>query len=122
MEFLFSNCSSLLIIPDISDWKTNNLKKMENIFIGCNSLISLPNISKWNINKIEKISLSSFEKENYSVSISLNNNESSQMNSSILSMNLEENGKKSFLKNYTNFAFFNNNDDELKDYYENFFN
>ena len=44
---MFTKCTSLLYLPDLSKWKGNNLKKMKSLFIDCLSLISLPNISKW---------------------------------------------------------------------------
>ena len=48
MSFMFSECSSLLSLPDISKWNTNNVTNMRFIFYGCSSLSSLPDISKWN--------------------------------------------------------------------------
>ena len=47
---LFSECSSLSSLPDISKWKINNGIKMSYMFFGCSSLSSLPDISKWNTN------------------------------------------------------------------------
>ena len=50
---LFSGCSSLLYLPDLSKWKFNNEFnsniKIHNIFFNCSSLSSIPDISKWNI-------------------------------------------------------------------------
>ena len=45
---IFSFCSTILTIPDISQWYTNNITDMSEIFYGCKSLLSLPDISKWN--------------------------------------------------------------------------
>ena len=126
MEYLFYNCSSLLTVPDISIWKTDNLKIMDDIFYGCKSLILLPNITKWNISKLENkqdtLSLFSSEKKENSLSNSLNYNESSQRYSNSLSINKEEKENNTFLNTFINPDSFNNNDDELNDYYENFFN
>ena len=52
MHSMFYGCSSLLSLPDISKWKTNNIIDMCSIFDGCSSLSSLPDISKWNTNKV----------------------------------------------------------------------
>ncbi len=53
MSELFYNCSSLKSLPDISKWKTNNVINMNKIFYRCSSLISLPKISKWNTSKVK---------------------------------------------------------------------
>ena len=47
---IFFGCSSLISLPDISKWNTNNVTNMEGLFANCSSLISLPDISKWNTN------------------------------------------------------------------------
>ena len=50
MSFMFSNCPSLLSLPDISEWNTNNVTNMSYMFNKCLSLSSLPDISEWNTN------------------------------------------------------------------------
>ena len=45
MSKMFSLCSSLTTLPDISKWKVNNCFIMIQMFIGCISLSSLPKIS-----------------------------------------------------------------------------
>ena len=45
---LFSGCSTLEYLPDISNWEITNVKNINNMFEGCTSLIELPDISKWN--------------------------------------------------------------------------
>ena len=52
MYDMFSDCSSLLSLPDISKWNTNNVKNMREMFSNCYSLSSLPDISKWNTNNV----------------------------------------------------------------------
>ena len=52
---LFYNCYSLISLPDISKWDTSNIKYMRNIFKDCRALISIPNISKWNIKNCTNI-------------------------------------------------------------------
>ena len=52
MRSMFSDCSSLISLSDISKWNTNNVTHMTGMFCGCSSLISLPDISKWNTNKV----------------------------------------------------------------------
>ena len=52
MSEMFSGCSSLLSLPDISNFNTSNVNNMYRMFYGCNSLISLPDISKWNTSNL----------------------------------------------------------------------
>ena len=47
MKNIFSGCSSLKSLPNISEWVTSNVNDMSNLFEGCSSLISIPDISKW---------------------------------------------------------------------------
>ena len=43
MNSIFSGCSSLISLPDISKWKTSDINNINNMFSYCSSLISLPN-------------------------------------------------------------------------------
>ena len=52
MSKIFYNCKSLSFIPDISKWDTGNVIDMEKMFYNCSSLSLLPDLSKWKINKI----------------------------------------------------------------------
>jgi len=52
MSYMFSECSSLSSLPDISKWNTNNVIYMNDMFFGCSLLSSLPDISKWNTNNV----------------------------------------------------------------------
>ena len=55
MSYMFFNCNSLTFIPDISEWKLNNLDNMANIsymFSNCKSLLSLPDLSKWKTDNV----------------------------------------------------------------------
>ena len=56
IKFMFNECSSLVSLPDISKWNTNNIKEISGMFYGCSSLISLPDISIWNTNNITDMS------------------------------------------------------------------
>ena len=56
MNFAFSDCSSLKLLPDISKWNTINNESMKSLFKNCSSLESLPDISKWNIENVYDIS------------------------------------------------------------------
>ena len=58
---MFSGCSSLSSLPDISKWKTNNVNNMNGMFSGCSSLSSLPDISKWNTNNVNNMSTMFFQ-------------------------------------------------------------
>ena len=51
MSYMFSECTSLISLSDISKWNTNNVINMSYMFDQCTSLNSLPDISKWNTNK-----------------------------------------------------------------------
>jgi len=42
---MFAGCTSLISLPDISNWKTNNIKNMNGLFYNCSSLKALPDIS-----------------------------------------------------------------------------
>ena len=48
---IFTNCSSLKSLPDISKWNTKNVINMREMFSFCNSLNSFPDISKWELNE-----------------------------------------------------------------------
>ena len=50
---MFSGCSSLKALPDISKWNTFNVKYFGGLFDECSSLSSLADISKWNKEKAE---------------------------------------------------------------------
>ena len=45
---MFDRCSSLIYLPDISKWNTENIKYMNYMFFGCEQLVTIPDISKWN--------------------------------------------------------------------------
>ena len=49
---IFYECSSLISLPDISKWKTNNVTDMSYMFYRCSRLSSLPDISKWKTNNV----------------------------------------------------------------------
>ena len=52
MTGIFAECSSLVILPDISKWDTKKVLHMKFLFDNCSKLISLPDISKWNIENV----------------------------------------------------------------------
>ena len=52
LKYLFSECSLLSSLPDISKWNTNNLIKMKYLFNKSSLLKSLPDISNWNTNNL----------------------------------------------------------------------
>ena len=43
---MFSNCSKLSSLPDISKWNTSNLENNDALFGGCNELKNKPTINK----------------------------------------------------------------------------
>jgi len=56
MSWMFRGCISLKSLPDISNWNTNNIADMSWMFSLCKSLISLPDISNWNTNNATNMS------------------------------------------------------------------
>ena len=52
MNHMFSGCSTLFSIPDISNLNISNVKYMNSMFKGCKSLSSLPDISKWDMSNV----------------------------------------------------------------------
>ena len=53
MENVFCQCKSLITLPDIFKWNTENAEDMTSVSYECKSLIVLPAISKWNISKVK---------------------------------------------------------------------
>ena len=53
---LFSYCSKLSVLPDISTWNTKNVTNMSSMFLNCSKLSSLPDISKWTTDNVSDIS------------------------------------------------------------------
>ena len=116
---IFENCSLLTFIPNISKWKLNRRIKINNIFRGCNSLLIIPDISKWNINiPPEYIDNSSFKSNSISnIDIIKDSNLSEGLSFSI------DNDNISSYENTNSIDFCNKNDEkELNDYYDNFYN
>ena len=56
MNHMFSDCYSLLCLPDITKWNISNVKYMFSIFENCKSLIKVPDIPNWNESKLKNIS------------------------------------------------------------------
>ena len=95
--------------------------EINNIFKGCNSLLIIPDISKWNISNPESVITPSLNSNSYSFSIK------EIKSDSILSENIMENAELS--RNFSSFNYNNNNenkgfsnDEELDNYYDNFYN
>ena len=125
MNGMFNCCSSLTMIPNISKWKTNNLIEINEIFYGCSSLLIDPDISNWDLNKIKDIdSTSSFSSsvlKSHDLNSCSNVNEITKSESNLsFNSNSEEVINDYFEMNdvYKN----NSNEDELKYYYDNFYN
>ena len=56
ISFMFYNCNSLQYLPDISSWDTSRVINMRGLFAECKSLLYLPDISKWNVSNANDIS------------------------------------------------------------------
>ena len=52
MSYMFSECSTIIDLPEISIWDTSNIVNVCGMFYFCSSLISLPDISKFNTSNI----------------------------------------------------------------------
>ena len=55
MSYMFSGCSSLIALPEIDKWNTGNVTDMQYMFSGCSKLKDLPDISKWDFSKVNNI-------------------------------------------------------------------
>ena len=56
MSYMFSECSNLYSLPDISELNTTNVNDMSCMFSYCSNLNSLPDISKWNTTNVNNMS------------------------------------------------------------------
>ena len=56
MRLILNKCSSLVSLPDLSIWNTNNVCDLSGLFQNCSSLTSLPDISKWNTSNVKNMS------------------------------------------------------------------
>ena len=57
MNQFFLGCSSLNLLPDISNWNTGKVLDVREMFYGCSSLLSLPDISKSNTKNVKNITM-----------------------------------------------------------------
>ena len=48
MSHMFYGCTSLISLPDISKWNTNNVQNFSKLFYGSISLSYTPNLCNWN--------------------------------------------------------------------------
>ena len=55
ISYMFNYCTSLKSLPDISNWDTKSVIYMNCLFQNCSSLESLPDISKWNTQNVQNI-------------------------------------------------------------------
>ena len=53
---MFSNCTNLRVLPNISNWNTKNLTKTVDMFSNCPLITLIPDLSKWNIRSVVDIS------------------------------------------------------------------
>ena len=52
LNYMFGGCSSLINLPDISNWNIDNVFNISSMFYECSSLKSLSDLSNWNTKKI----------------------------------------------------------------------
>ena len=55
MSYMFSECNSFSLLPDISKLNVSKVTNMSNLFNGCRKLLSLPDISKWDTSKVSNM-------------------------------------------------------------------
>ena len=67
ISYLFSQCYSLVNIPDISKWNTSKVKYMDYLFWGCVKINILPDLSKWDTSNIENINYLFFNCKSLSI-------------------------------------------------------
>ena len=67
MSLIFSGCSKLCSLPDISKWNINNDADMRGMFQNCSQLSSIPDISNWNTNKIEDMRYEGYVSKLFSI-------------------------------------------------------
>ena len=56
MSYMFSNCSTLVNLPNISEWDTSSVTNMKKMFDNCEALSILPDISKWDTSNVTDLS------------------------------------------------------------------
>ena len=56
ISYLFNECTNLINISCIEKWEMSNLTKINNLFSNCENLQSIPNISKWDISSVDDMS------------------------------------------------------------------
>jgi len=61
MSYMFYQCNSLAILPEILLWNTSKVTNMSYMFCGCSVLKSLPDISLWNTKNVIDMSYLFFE-------------------------------------------------------------
>ena len=52
---MFASCTSLSLLSDISNWNTSSITDMSILFAQCSSLTSIPDISKWDTSNVKKM-------------------------------------------------------------------
>ena len=55
MSYMFAGCTDLKFFPNVLNWNTSNVTEIKGIFLGCSSLKFLPDISKWNISMVHNL-------------------------------------------------------------------
>ena len=53
MSYMFSRCTSLISLPDISKWNTENIEKIADMFDECDLLLALPDLSNSDVTENE---------------------------------------------------------------------
>ena len=56
MSYMFDHCSNISALPDISFFNTINVTNMSHMFFDCSKLSTLPDISNWNTIKVTNMS------------------------------------------------------------------
>ena len=55
MKDMFSECTSIILLPDFSNWNLSNVTRIDGLFACFDSLLSLPDISKLDTSNVENM-------------------------------------------------------------------
>ena len=130
---MFYGCSSLNYLPDFTKWNKKNIINIKGIFKGCSLFFDFPDISKLDNIKINnEKDINEILDETLSMKDSLNNintnsskdkkDEIISSESSFLSINNKEEFKDIYLLEKNIEEIFKEKSEDLKDYYDNFYN
>ena len=120
MSYLFDNCYSLTVIPNISKWNFKNVQDISRMFYNCKSLISLPDINfltKFDFKKMDKI-FNDINLDSKTSNLSLFSSDKKYSDSNISSKDDNTFSNNIVFEDNSSNIFYNEMDDS---YYDNFY-